>query len=78
LRLNIITGDVLSLPFRYKVRLNNKSEYILNKFITTIKSILQHGDDIEFFNKQDWNEYEDAIEEEYILDLFVKQLPVIF
>jgi hypothetical protein len=71
LRFNIITGDAKSLPFGCTVRLNNTFESILNNFITTVKDVSQHGDQIEFFNNQD---EDDEDEEEYVLDVFVKKL----
>lgn len=73
LRFNIITGDVKSLPFECKVRLDDTSEFILNNFINTVRDVVQCGDYIEFFNGEDWED-EDENEEEYILDVFVKKL----
>lgn len=73
LRFNIITGDVQSLPFGCKIRLNNEFEAIVNNFINTAKDVALGGDDIEFFNSEDWND-EDEDEGEYILDVFVKNL----
>ncbi|HLJ31824.1 MAG TPA: hypothetical protein VKU36_05270 [Candidatus Babeliales bacterium] len=75
LRFNIITGDVKSLPFGCKVQLNTTPESILNNFINTVRDIAQLGDQIEFFNSGDWSD-EDENEDEYILDVFVKELRV--
>jgi hypothetical protein len=72
---DVITGDVKSLPFGCKVRLNNTSESILNNFINTVRDVAQYGDHIEFFTSEDWED-KDENEEEYVLDVFVKKLRV--
>ncbi|HLJ31081.1 MAG TPA: hypothetical protein VKU36_01465 [Candidatus Babeliales bacterium] len=75
LRFNVITGDIKSLPFSCKVQLNATVEPILNNFIETVKDVVQFGDQIEFFNSQNWDD-EDDNEEEYILDVFAKKLKI--
>jgi len=75
LRFNVITGDVNSLPFGCKVHLDDTSESILNNFINTARDVAKSGDQIQFFNSEDWeDEDEEEDEEEYILDVFVKKL----
>jgi hypothetical protein len=73
LRFNVITGDVNSLPFGCKIRVNNTYEVILDNFINTVRDVAQSGDQIEFCNSEDWEE-EGEQEEEYVLDVFVKFL----
>jgi len=74
LRFNIITGDVKSLPFSCKVSLINSYQPILNNFINTIREVAECGDQVEFLDMQDENWDEDENEEEYVLDVFAKEL----
>lgn len=73
LRFNVITGGITSLPFGCKVRLHTMPESILNNFTSTVRDVTRYGDQIEFSNGEDWAD-ENENEEEYILDVFVKEL----
>jgi len=75
LRFNVITGNVESLPFGCKLRLVNTVEPILSDFINTLKDIIRYGDMVQFFDKNQVDDFDDdENEEEYILDIFVRQL----
>lgn len=73
LRFNIITGDTKSLPFKCKLCLHSEAKYILNNFVTTVKNIAQHGDQVTFFDEKDWKN-ENKNEKEFVLDVFIKIL----
>lgn len=77
LRFNVITGDAKSLPFKSKVQLLNIPDFILNDFIDTVRNVSRFGDEVEFFDNNDENRWdEDENEDEYILNVFVKELNV--
>ncbi|HJZ23974.1 MAG TPA: hypothetical protein VJ201_05945 [Candidatus Babeliales bacterium] len=63
------------LPFASKVRLVTSCEPILDNFISVVRDITQHGDEIQFFDKEDSSDWdEDRNEDKYVLDVFVKRL----
>lgn len=77
LRFNVITGNTKSLPFKSKVQLFNIPDFILNDFIDTVRNVSRFGDEVEFFDNNDENRWdEDEDEDEYILNVFVKELNV--
>jgi len=72
LRFNFISGENVVLPFGCKVNLLNSPEPIFNDLITTIRQVTIEGDVVEFFDPS--KDFDDEIEEEYVLDLYVKVL----
>lgn len=75
LRFNVITGNVKSLPFTPKVQLFNFPDFILNDFIDTVKNVSRFGGEVEFFDSNDENGWdEDESKDEYVLNVFVKEL----
>lgn len=75
LRFNVITDDAKPLPFGPNVQLANvvDSNSILNDFINTVRDVSQHGDQVQFFDKDEvdyWDE--DDSEAQYALNIFVK------
>ena len=74
LRFNIITGDEKTLPFGCKVQLVNVVDPILNNFVNIVREVAQHGDQVQFFDKNGVDNWDEDDEEEYVLDVFVKKL----
>jgi hypothetical protein len=72
LRFNVLSDEVVALPFECKVHIEIAAEVVLSNFITTVKKVALYGDNIEFFNNQEYLDEDE--EQEYVLDVFVKEL----
>jgi hypothetical protein len=74
LRFNILTGNEKKLPFGCRIQLINSYDSILNNFIRSTKNVAQYAEEIQFFDKDDTDWDDDEIEEDYQLEVFVKNL----
>lgn len=71
LRFNIISGDIVALPFTCKFNLISSFQPILQDVIATGRIVATKGDLIQFI---DFDDVDDASEAEYVLDVYRRVL----
>lgn len=72
LRLNILSGVVINLPFQCRVQKTASLAYIIDDFLQTVRSVVQQAEQIEFIEPAapDFDDDETDDDEDFTLDVY--------